>query len=252
MSVTIKHTFDYVMTGNCAVGKTRLMLKFTQSDRTLIEIAPTIGIDFSTTRFKKIIDGMTHDIFLRIWDTAGQERYRTLTSSYYKRAHGIIFVYDVTDQKSFDNVQSWLYDVQNALGHDCIKNKNLIFMLIGNKTDLVKDRVISYETGNKLAIANSMLFFESSALTGEHVDEIIINLASASLGIALNILHPKIEYVKDTSDHNKHHLTQYKSNRVKLYNDIIHKKPSSCCANTSSDLSDCDNTIYQINVNDDI
>ena len=84
------------------------------------------------------LDGKT--IKLQIWDTAGQERFRTITSSYYRGAHGIIVVYDVTDTDSFDKVKQWLHEIDRCA---C---ENVNKLLVGNKRDLTTKKAVDYNT----------------------------------------------------------------------------------------------------------
>ena len=95
---------------------------------------PTIGADFFNKEIT--VDGKV--VTLQIWDTAGQERFRTITSSYYRGAHGIIIVYDVTDQESFNNVKQWLHEIDR---YAC---ENVNKLLVGNKSDLSSKKVRRY------------------------------------------------------------------------------------------------------------
>lgn len=116
------------------------------------------------------LDGKT--IKLQIWDTAGQERFRTITSSYYRGAHGIIVVYDVTDQESFNNVKQWLHEI------DRYAAENVNKLLVGNKSDLTAKRVVSTEQGKEFADSLGIEFLETSAKTSTNVEQAFLTMAS--------------------------------------------------------------------------
>ena len=161
------HKYDYLfkilIIGESGVGKTCLLLRFTEDSFTTTFLT-TIGIDFKI----KIINLENKLIKLQIWDTAGQERFRTITKTYYKGAHGIILTYDVTDQDSFKNIRNWIKQIEaNAQG-------NVKRVLVGNKCDK-PDRVVTEEEGKKLADDYSMSFFETSAKTNKNVTKLIYN-----------------------------------------------------------------------------
>lgn len=119
------HLFKLLLIGDSGVGKSTFLLRFTSD--IFDDLSPTIGVDF---KFKLMILREKR-LKLTIWDTAGQERFRTLTSSYYRGAQGIILVYDVTRRETFTNLSDvWLKEVELfSTNQDCIK------MLIGNKVD---------------------------------------------------------------------------------------------------------------------
>ena len=153
------HLFKLLIIGESGVGKTCLLLRFTDDSFTNNHLT-TIGIDFKI----KIINLEEKQIKLQIWDTAGQERFRTITKTYYKGAHGIILTYDVTDENSFKNIRNWVKQIeQNA-------QSNVCKVLVGNKCDR-EDRKISYEEGAKLASEFKMQFFETSAKSKYNVNE---------------------------------------------------------------------------------
>ena len=122
---------------------------------------PTIGVDFKIRTID--VDGKT--IKLQIWDTAGQERFRTITSSYYKGAHGIIVTYDITDRDSFAKVSEWMGEV------DKHANENICRILVGNKKDLDEQRTVPYQEAKELADHHNVRFLETSAKASMNVED---------------------------------------------------------------------------------
>ena len=167
------HKYDFLfkllIIGESGVGKTCLLLRFTDDSFTQNHLT-TIGIDFKI----KIINIEDKLIKLQIWDTAGQERFRTITKTYYKGAHGIILTYDVTDQNSFKNIRNWIKQIE-ANAQTSVKK-----VLVGNKCDK-PDRVVTEEEGKKLADDYSMSFFETSAKTNQNVGEVFTYLTKEIL-----------------------------------------------------------------------
>ena len=102
---------------------------------------------------------------MQIWDTAGQERFKNITASYYRGGNGVLVVYDITDRESFDNLNSWLIEIEKNA------NKNVYKLLIGNKVDLEDKRKVSYQEGKDFATSNGMQFIETSAKTASKVQE---------------------------------------------------------------------------------
>ena len=122
---------------------------------------PTIGVDFKI----KTINVNNMNIKFQVWDTAGQERFRTIISSYYKGAHGILLVYDITLKESFESLNDWLNEIKKNT------SKNIVKVLIGNKIDLNDKRVISFDEAKEFADNNSMKYIETSAKTSTNVDQ---------------------------------------------------------------------------------
>lgn len=122
---------------------------------------PTIGVDFKIRTID--VDGKT--VKLQIWDTAGQERFKTITSSYYKGAHGIIVTYDITERDSFAKVSEWMSEV------DKHAQENISRILVGNKKDLDSQRQVPYEEGKELADHFNVRFLETSAKESVNVEE---------------------------------------------------------------------------------
>jgi small GTP-binding protein len=114
------------------------------------------------------VDGQV--VKLQVWDTAGQERFRTITQTYYKGAMGIILVYDCTEEKSFSNISNWMKQIEQHASKDVAK------VLVGNKADK-EDKVIDTETGKQLADEYGLEFFETSAKTGQNINELFQHIA---------------------------------------------------------------------------
>jgi len=163
-------TYDYLikllLIGDSGVGKSCLLLRFSEDSFTPSFIT-TIGIDFKI----RTIDLDQKKIKLQIWDTAGQERFRTITTAYYRGAMGILLVYDVTDDKSFNNIQNWIKNIEQYA------SENVNKILVGNKSDLVDKKVIDTEKGKGLADEFHIKFFEASAKNSTNVEEAFLTLA---------------------------------------------------------------------------
>lgn len=152
--------FKLLLIGDSSVGKSSLLLRFT--DNTFQEGTVNLtSVDFKTKNI--IVDGKT--VQLQVWDTAGQERFRTITSSFYRGAHGIIVVYDITDQATFNNVKLWMQEIQRYASAGVCK------MLVGNKMDLEDRRAVSTSTAKEYADGLAIPFMETSAKTGQDVDQ---------------------------------------------------------------------------------
>ena len=155
--------------GNSIVGKTSILTKYTSKAYTESYVA-TVGLDFFTK--DETIDSKT--IRIKIWDTAGQERYKAITKCFFQRAQGIIIVFDVTNKRSFDDLKMWIDSIksQSKLTEDL---ENMPIILIGNKIDLPK-RVIDKETALNFAKEQNLEYYETSAKTGEGIDNAIKEL----------------------------------------------------------------------------
>jgi Ras-related protein Rab-8A len=150
------------------VGKSCLLLRFAEDSFTNSFIT-TIGIDFKIKKVR-IRDA---NVKLQIWDTAGQERFRTITSAYYRGAMGILLVYDVTDENSFKNIRNWMKNIEQ---HASV---NVVKAVVGNKSDVGGgERVISYEQGKALANEYGISFYETSAKTGDNVEDMFTEFAT--------------------------------------------------------------------------
>ena len=158
-SLEYDYLFKYLIIGNSGVGKSCLLIRFTD-DKFEEGYVTTIGVDFKIKTLE--IEGKS--VKLQIWDTAGQERFRNIVSSYYKGAHGIMMVYDITDLESFGYLDSWIKEIEKNA------SKNVYKILVGNKSDL-KNRKITFEKGKEFANLHGMKFFETSAKENRNVEE---------------------------------------------------------------------------------
>ncbi|KAL4474715.1 hypothetical protein ABPG72_002308 [Tetrahymena utriculariae] len=173
------HLFKLVIIGNSGVGKSSLLLRFSD-DQFNESYLTTIGVDF---RFRTLpID--QKQVKLQIWDTAGQERFRTITSAYYKGADGIVMVYDVTSENSFQDIDKfWISEVESYA------EKNVELLLIGNKSDL--DRQVSTQSAQEYAKSKNMEFFECSAKTSDSVQQAFLTLARKLMNKKEQLNKPK-------------------------------------------------------------
>ncbi|XP_027467604.1 ras-related protein Rab-26 isoform X1 [Zalophus californianus] len=176
-------TFKVMLVGDSGVGKTCLLVRFKDGAFLAGTFISTVGIDFREppTRGQhcpsrwaqwswlvvfqnKVLDVDGMKVKLQIWDTAGQERFRSVTHAYYRDAHALLLLYDVTNKASFDNIQAWLTEIQEYAQHD------VVLMLLGNKVDSAQERAVKREDGEKLAKEYGLPFMETSAKTGLNVD----------------------------------------------------------------------------------
>lgn len=147
--------YKFLLIGDSGVGKSSLLMRF--SEHMFSEsISATIGIDFCLKTID--IDGKIAK--LQIWDTCGQERFKSITASYYRGAHCVLVVYDVSNRISFENVQMWLSELKKNCP-ECMP------ILIANKCD-VKERAVPHHEGADLANKLGILYYETSAKTNDN------------------------------------------------------------------------------------
>ncbi|KAJ9630850.1 ras GTPase [Taxawa tesnikishii (nom. ined.)] len=160
------YLFKLLLIGDSGVGKSCLLLRFADDTYTESYIS-TIGVDFKIRTIE--LDGKT--VKLQIWDTAGQERFRTITSSYYRGAHGICVVYDVTDMDSFNNVKQWLQEI------DRYATEGVNKLLVGNKSDMEDKKVVEYTVAKEFADSLGIPFLETSAKNASNVEQAFLTMA---------------------------------------------------------------------------
>ena len=159
-SFDYEYLFKILLIGNSNVGKSSLFLRYVD-EIWKDNFVPTIGVDFKIKSIK--IDNKT--IKLQIWDTAGQERFRSLLSSYFKGANGILLLYDITNVNSFKSLSNWLIEIEKN------SSKNVKKILIGNKCDLNDLRKIPINKGKEFADTYNMKFIETSAKNNVNINE---------------------------------------------------------------------------------
>ena len=160
-AVNFDYLFKYIIIGDAAVGKSNLLLRYAHG-QFKPEYQLTIGVEFGAKNV--VIRNKTYRI--QIWDTAGQENFRSITRAYYKNSVCALVVYDISSRDSFNNVSTWIEDCRNN------SSEKIFMVLIGNKSDLADKRQVSTEEGRELAEKYEMKFYETSAKTGENVNDI--------------------------------------------------------------------------------
>jgi len=121
----------------------------------------------------KVVTVAGKKVKLQIWDTAGQERFRSVTKTYYRGAAGCLLVYDITSRETYENLTTWLRDAKTLARPD------ITVVAVGNKCDRKNDREVSLLEASRFAQDNDLLFMETSALTGECVDEVFLKCTSS-------------------------------------------------------------------------
>ncbi|CAD6996868.1 ras-related protein Rab-30 [Ceratitis capitata] len=210
-----KFLFKIVLVGNAGVGKTCLVRRFTQGLFPPGQGA-TIGVDFMI----KTVEVEGEKIKLQIWDTAGQERFRSITQSYYRSAHALILVYDISCQPTFDCLPDWLREIQEYA------NSKVLKILVGNKTDR-DDREIPTQIGEEFAKQHDMYFLETSAKEAENVERLFYEIAAELIDQARN---------KDGANVNK-----TTTDSIGLGNFGTKATQNSCCSSFSSNTSQSTN-----------
>ncbi|KRX75133.1 Ras-related protein Rab-4B [Trichinella sp. T6] len=164
------YLFKFLIIGNSGTGKSCVLHQFLEN-KFKQDTAHTIGIEFGS----KVVKIQDRSIKLQVWDTAGQERFRSLTKNYYNGAACALLVYDITCRQSFNAIAQWLSDARS------LASPQIIVILIGNKKDLEDRREVTFMEGSQFAQENGMLFLETSALTGENIEETFLRCARSIL-----------------------------------------------------------------------
>ncbi|GAB2260327.1 hypothetical protein Droror1_Dr00011182 [Drosera rotundifolia] len=206
------YVFKVVLIGDSAVGKSQILARFARDEFSLDSKA-TIGVEFQTRTL--LIQHKT--VKAQIWDTAGQERYRAVTSAYYRGAVGALLVYDITKRQTFEHIPRWLEELR---GH---ADKNIVIMLIGNKTDLEDQRAVSTDDAKEFAEKEGLFFLETSALEATNVEAAFVTVLTE----IFNIVNKKTLVAGD--DQSTAPLTG-KTILVPGPAQVIPAKSSTCCS----------------------
>ncbi|KAK8882821.1 hypothetical protein M9Y10_045464 [Tritrichomonas musculus] len=160
-------SFKFIIIGSSGVGKTAILKRLVE-DTFSSDSQSTIGVEFDSTVIE--VDGQ--QVKLQIWDTAGQERFRSIAKAYFRNAVGVILVFDITERKTFDDVNMWLNDVHSLC------DPTAVCILIGNKADLSENRVVTLSEAEQFAQHHQLNYLETSAMNGENVSEAFTKVAT--------------------------------------------------------------------------
>ncbi|XP_059643063.1 ras-related protein Rab11D [Cornus florida] len=171
-SQKIDYVFKVVLIGDSAVGKSQILARFARNEFSLDSKA-TIGVEFQT----RTLVIQHKSVKAQIWDTAGQERYRAVTSAYYRGAVGAMLVYDITKRQTFEHIPRWLEELRSHA------DKNIVIILIGNKTDLEDQRAVPTEDAKEFAEKEGLFFLETSALESTNVETAFLTVLTEIFNI---------------------------------------------------------------------
>ena len=194
--------FKILLIGDLGVGKSCVILRYVEGDFPG-NIMSSIGVDFKT----KQIDLDDRLIKLQIWDTAGHEKFRTITTSYYKSAHAIIILYDITQKSSFDHIRNWITEI------DKFGKQGVLKVIVGNKLDLENNRKISKEDAENLALKYGVKLWEVSAKDNTNIEEMFVDTIKT-------LLEKNSKIISESSS---------MGNNIKLNKNIKNKKNKKCC-----------------------
>ncbi|CAG9331100.1 unnamed protein product [Blepharisma stoltei] len=182
LSQTNDYNFKIIIVGDSGVGKSSLIRRYMKKEFSE-KTATTIGV----WNYTKIVEIENKNIMLNIWDTAGQEKFKCLIPTFFRGSHAAILVYDITNQKSFNSIFYWIDKIHEHA------TSNVVFMMIGNKSDMETERKVPQELGQSKARDNKMLFLETSCLNSTNVERAFEEVTNQLLVVNGN---QRIEEVK--------------------------------------------------------
>lgn len=205
--------FKVVIVGESGVGKSSLLVRYVDH-KAPDSVATTIGVDFKIKTINVTVEGITKQVKLQIWDTAGQERFQSVSTTYYRGSEAALFVFDLTNIKSLDALKNWIAEADRYVGLG-------IRMLIGNKCDSDQRNVRDGDIGAFCSANDGMVYLETSALTGQNVEE-------AFRSMATTLVEKKIRNKLTQGEMPKESLTlSFSSPRRLGQEEVVHR--SGCC-----------------------
>ena len=194
--------FKILLIGDLGVGKSCVILRYVEGDFPG-NIMSSIGVDFKT----KQIDLDDRLIKLQIWDTAGHEKFRTITTSYYKSAHAIIILYDITQKASFDHIRNWITEI------DKFGKQGVLKVIVGNKLDMENNRKITKEVAENLALKYGIKLWEVSAKDNTNIEEMFLDTIKT-------LLEKNSKIISEGSS---------MATNIQLNKNVKNKKNKKCC-----------------------
>ncbi|KAJ3451206.1 rab2a member ras oncogene family [Anaeramoeba flamelloides] len=208
--------FKFTIVGAMGSGKSSLLRRFTQN-KFVEECTHTIGVEFAS----RVVEIMNEEVKIQIWDTAGQERFRAISRSYFRGATCTFLVFDITRRSSYNQLETWLDEARNII------DPNSLIVVIGNKAD-IENREISREEGEQFAKENELLYMETSAKSGEKVDDAFLSAANEVYKRVKNgalIIKKKEKKIRKV----KPKINDYDESYSSSDEDYEQKKNQGCC-----------------------
>ena len=160
--------YKVILVGDSGVGKTCLLSMYVKG--IIEQTIPTIAVEFCTKEIE-LYDGTK--IKVQLWDTAGEERFKSLAMTYYRKAYGILLLFDVTKKSSFMACKNYLEEVRIN------SDKKCVIYLVGNKIDLADEREITKEEAENFAKKENIKYIETSAVKNMKVNEAFTSLLNS-------------------------------------------------------------------------
>jgi len=194
-----------LVVGEAGVGKSSLMLSFTD-EKFMPDILPTVGLDFRV----KVVEQAGYSVKLSIWDTAGQERFKNISSAYYRGAQGVVLVFDITDRRTFTNLDIWLAELEKYGGEKMVK------VVVGNKSDQLHKRRVQYDEGKDWADQRGFIYKETSAKDKSNVEAMFHSMVE-------RVLQQPDMWSRDTEEAGGHQV-------LRTLTDRKARSEAQCCA----------------------